>query len=250
MGWLLLLMFFMEEPSWEMYPAVKQVNDPRLGKILTDIESRMPNGHPYRNDQNLVNWNHESVHGINSYARMKFQEKYAGKRINCFYCLWGRVAVIEEPQLTLGQIATYIPGSFRGMLFKTYFIDARKDWENYPLYCLDEWSAYSSGTETYRELGLKDKEATIEFTFEFMNYSLFLLKCVKENRPDYDDKQLKAFIRWNIERCIRLYQGEVGAKKYLDLLRNHEDGTSLRNFIKSYYGVEWYEKTIVREMFW
>lgn len=249
MAWLLLMLFTLEEPRWEMYPAIRQVNDARLGRVLSDISSRLEAGNQYE-DSDKITSGHEQVHGINSYARMKFRDKYPGKRINCFYCMNGRVCVIEEPRLTITQVANSIPRSFRGEVYQTYLVNQRKDWDQDVLYLLDEFSAYNAGTEIYRELGIVDRESTIWQSFEFINYSLFLLKLVKENRPDYEDTQLRLFIKWNVERCMRLYRGEAGAEKYLNLLRNHPEGKELRDFVKKYYGEPWYEKVIVKELFW
>lgn len=235
-------------PKWEDYPPIREVNNPQLGKILCDVSSRLEAGNQYE-DRDKITSTHEQTHGINSYARMKFQRGNL-KKVNCFYCLQGRICVIEEPNVTLPQVAMTIPKEFRGDVYQLYLVNQARQWADTPLYCLDEFVSYLNGTECYRELGIKERESTIWQTFEFINYIFYLHKFVVETRKNYDDGQLRNFIGWNVERSMRLYREEEGAKKYLDLLRKSIAGNDLRNFIKSYYGVEWYEKTIVREMFW
>lgn len=187
-----------EEPTWTSWPKVRSVNN--LGKVLSDIESHMPAGHIYR-DNSRVTWAHETTHGINANIRNSIRN---GQKNNAFYVLEDRAAVIVEPRTTIRRVAGKIPQELRGPSYQLYLVESTSSWNNEPLYIMDEWTAYTNGSACGRELNADGWYYELLQAHNFNVYSMYLMMTVKEDCPDYDDKQLKAYIMWNVERTFDL----------------------------------------------
>lgn len=241
------------EPVFIAWPKVRAV-DSSLGKVLGDIESHMPAGHIYK-DSDKITWGHETTHGINSNIRNRnqkwevkykpkfflFREKYlvkAAARVNGFYCLEDRAAVIIEPPSTIRAAAAKVPPSLRGGVYNLYLVQQAGSWNDTPLYIFDEWVAYTNGSEVRKDLGITSRAETVTYMMEFNVYAMSLAMAVKE-KGGYDDTQFKAFLMWNMERTVRIYNSETEATAYLNKLRNNSDAENLRTFARSYFGAEW-----------
>lgn len=218
------------------WPAVRQVNPDGIGKVLADIDSHMPAGHQYR-DSNKITWAHETTHGINANIRNKHFQ--SGRKVNAFYVLEDRAIVVEEPKTTIGKVAQNVPASWKGTCFNLYLVKQRSGWDNEPLYLCDEWVAYTNGAACRKDLQMQDQASEIEFTCEFTGYVLTLAYTVKQNCPDYDDRQFKAFVMWSCERTMQIYANEEGANKRLNAIRTSPDGEAIRQFARQYFGQEW-----------
>lgn len=188
------------EPTWTTWPKVREVNN--LGRVLNDIDSHMPAGHQYR-DANKITWAHETTHGINANVRNKYYRPNE-RRVNAFYVLEDRAAVITEPPITIAQMADMVPQDLRGPSYQLYLVQQRRDWNNEPLYLMDEWTAYTNGTECGRELNAQGWDFELLQAHNFNVYCLYLAKAIQERCPDYDDKQFKAYLKWNMARVFRL----------------------------------------------
>lgn len=242
------------EPVFINWPKVRAV-DSSLGKVLGDIESHMPAGHIYK-DSDKITWGHETTHGINSnirnnnqkwevrYKKPKFfffREKYlvkAAERVNGFYCLEDRAAVIVEPPTTIRAAAAKVPQSLRGGVYNLYMVQQAGSWNDTPLYIFDEWVAYTNGSEVRKDLGIQSRAETVTYMMEFNVYAMSLAMVVKD-KGGYDDTQFKAFLMWNIERSVKIYNNEPEANAYLNKLRTNSDAENLRSFARSYFGAEW-----------
>lgn len=241
------------EPVFINWPKVRAV-DSSLGKVLGDIESHMPAGHIYK-DNDKITWGHETTHGINSNIRNRnqkwevryksrflwFSEKYlvkAAERVNGFYCLEDRAAVIVEPPTTIRAAAAKVPQSLRGGVYNLYMVQQAGSWNDTPLYIFDEWVAYTNGSEVRKDLGIQTRAETVTYMMEFNVYAMSLAMVVKE-KGGYDDTQFKAFLMWNIERSVRIYNNEAEATTYLNKLRTSSDAENLRAFARSYFGADW-----------
>lgn len=241
------------EPVFINWPKVRAV-DSGLGKVLGDIESHMPAGHIYK-DSDKITWGHETTHGINSNIRNRNQrwlvkyktrflflkEKYlvkAAERVNGFYCLEDRAAVIVEPPTTIRAAAAKVPQSLRGGVYNLYMVQQAGSWNDTPLYIFDEWVAYTNGSEVRKDLGITGRAETVTYMMEFNVYSMSLAMVVKE-KGGYDDTQFKAFLMWNMERSVKIYNSEPEATAYLNKLRTNGDAENLRAFARSYFGAEW-----------
>ncbi|RTK95524.1 MAG: hypothetical protein EKK64_06795 [Neisseriaceae bacterium] len=261
-----------EEPEWITYPKLREVNN--LGVVLSDIESHMPAGHHFV-DPDKVTWAHETTHGINNDIRNS-----KGRGINAFYVLNDKAAVIAEPRTTIRRVASTIPPVLRGFSYQLYLVQQAGDWNNEPLYLMDEWTAYANGAECAIEID-KDRVASdLISSHNFNVYCLYLAKCIKEDCPDYDDKQFKAYLKWGIERVFDLSknsgfltsyriekqkvviihihkkiknketkdhffltEADLNVESYLNKVRQAREAELLRTFMKEYFGEEWCKKT-------
>lgn len=196
------------EPTWVKWPKVREVNN--LGKVLNDIDSHMPAGHQYR-DANKITWAHETTHGINANVRNKYYQPNV-PRVNAFYVLEDRAAVISEPPITIAQMADMVPDDLRGPSYHLYLVQQRRDWNDQPLYLMDEWTAYTNGTECGRELNAQGWDFELLQAQNFNVYCLYLAKAIKERCPNYDDKEFKAYLMWNMARVFRLTEGTITSR--------------------------------------
>ncbi len=218
------------EPAWTHYAPVRSVRD--LGPVLTDVESHLPQGHPYANPGDIVNWVHEGTHGVNSDLRQAYHR--AG-----FYVLNDKAVLIDNPALTLTAVAREIPTSLRGFCYNLYFVQQLRDWNDTPNYPFDEWTAYANGAEARLRRNIPDRNDTVRFALEFVPYSIAVAKAMRTaGLPD--DPQVTAFIRWQTERCIRL--GKEINMPLPDMSK--PDAESFRDFCRLYFGPDWTLKNL------
>jgi hypothetical protein len=154
-------------PTFVDFPAVRQAN--KGGKILSDIISHLPAGNIYE-DADLATSGHESTHGINSAIRQKFQG------MDGYYCLENRAVTLKKPPLRLTTVAQSVPRALRGDVYKLYFVDQVRYWDDDALYCLDEFDAYTHGTMVGIENNLNRGESG-QYMAEFAVYALCLAKA-------------------------------------------------------------------------
>lgn len=221
------------EPVWTEYLPQRQVT--HLGIVLSDIESHLPENHIYR-DEDKVTSVHESSHGIASDLRQKYHQ--SEKPINAFYCLNNKAVIIEEPNIHISDVAERVPLSLRGGTYSRYLTQS-PDWENQPLYLADEWIAYTNGAAARKDFGIKDRAETVTFMLEFDIYAITLAMTVQELDPAYDDRQLKAFLVWNIERSMAILDSETESLDYIAKLRTSSDAETFRVFARKYFGQDW-----------
>lgn len=225
-----------------------------LGVVLGDIESHMPNEHIYKDNDKVV-WAHETTHGINSVLRNKhekintifktateYRPVYGGGHINAFYVLKNRYVVLKEPNIKISDVAENIPQSLRGTSYNLYLIEQQKNWNNYPLYIFDEWSAYTNGAACHLDLKINDNSDSVLSMFNFNIYSICMAMTTKEQDKNYDDKELKAFLRWNIERSFEYLNNDSLSMEYLEKIEKADDAEKFRTFCKNYFGKQWTKK--------
>lgn len=181
-------------------PPLRSVPAEQLGTILADVESRLPPGHPYVALDDPMNWAHEGTHGVNSQIRNS-----AGReRVNAFYLLDGRAVILSEPRFSLSQIIALVPREFQRDVL------AVAAWNDQPLYALDEWTAYTSGTlcGLDRELhGLspgRDRSGcshSLECAIALSAYAAAVVEAVDRFDPNYTERdELAAFVTWHTAR--------------------------------------------------
>lgn len=188
--------------GWKTLAPMRKVSI--APKELADIESRMPEGHVYR-DADLVTWAHETTHGINSRCRV-----WAGAGMNAFYTLDGNVCILREPRVTKSAVCRYVPANLQGDVWGLYMA-GQADWDAQPLYILDEWTAYINGAYVAVALdraGTNTNRSTlhdIAKSVEFAGYASALLVCIDKHDPNYSDRdKLAKFVAFNIERTMWL----------------------------------------------
>jgi len=223
--------------------------------VLADIESHMPAGHIYK-DNDLITWGHETTHGINSHLRMKFQRGgygWDGKqwlitqqaRINGFYVLENRAAIINEPNTTIRAAAALVPRTLRSGVYNLYMVQQAGQWNDTPLYVFDEWVAYTNGSAVRLNLKITSRGETVLYMLEFNNYAIAVaMACKTENQ------QFKKFLMWHLERTMELYRqnlllGDVSqATAYLEKTKTSPDAEELRAFARQYFGTEWTQRVL------
>lgn len=166
---------------------IKPVRSDAIGGSLGDIDSHLPAGHQYR-DADKVTWGHETVHGIN--ARLRNENRAD----NGYYVLKNRGFLCPSPRLTLREVAAAVPQSKRGRIFDLYMVQATRDWNDTPLYCLDECSAYVAGSIVGLELGMKDRSLySFDNACEMWHYSRVAARLARQRGYQHAD-ELDAFL--------------------------------------------------------
>jgi hypothetical protein len=184
----------------------------------------------------LITAGHETTHGINSFIRNKY---YDGTPINAFYCLKDRAIILNEPKTRIETVASQVPRSLRGSVYNLYLVEQASTWGDRSLYLLDEWIGYTNGSEVRKDLQIKSRAETVRYMLEFDVYAIVLAKILEEKEKSYNSENFKNFIRWNIERSMKIYNGENEAKYFLEKLKLEDDAESLRLFSRNYFGFEW-----------
>lgn len=241
-----------EEPDFKQYPAIRQPQ-PELGKVLSDIESHMPAGHIYQ-DNDKITWAHETSHGLTSNIRMKFsrghgaQQKYfkypafkSHARINGFYLLKDRAVIINEPNTTIRKTAKLVPDSLKGSTFDLYMVRQARSWNDTPLYIFDEWVAYANGSAVRADLEIQNRGETVQYMLEFNVYSI----CVGWSSKT-EDEQFKKFLKWHLKRSMDLWDANRqsggnlrNSNSYWEKVKTSPDARNFREFAREYLGEEW-----------
>ncbi len=233
--WLALLNTALaQQPGWVRYPAIRP-RENGLGNVLADIESHMPAGHIYR-DSDLVTWAHETSHGLAGRIRNQWPA-LLGRKSNGFYCLNDVAALLCEPPTTLQAVALDVPASLRGMSYNLYLVNMTRWWNNQPLYILDEWVAYTNGSETRRDLQMPHRAETVLQMAEFSVYAWSMIRTARQN--NYSDPVLEEFARWMTLRTSYLSKGDGQTWLYLLKVRYAADAEVWRGSIRELCGREW-----------
>lgn len=238
------------EPTWHKVSELRQLGSWNKGNILRDIECRMPSNHGYEFPSMPMTWAHETTHGLNSNIRNKLAEP--NKKINALYCLEGKCAIINEPKCKLSSVANAIPKSIRGPSYHLYLIQQQQYWNDTPTYLLDEWVAYTNGSECGREVNENGWHYELLQAINFSMYSIVMAQQVSVHDKNYDHQQLKAFIYWNTMRCMDIYKTLRDNKTnsthiksletFINNLKNSSDTIELRGFGEEYFGKEQFEE--------
>jgi O-glycosyl hydrolase len=67
---------------------------------------------------------------------------------------------------------------------------------------------------------------------------------IHEHDPNYDDTQLKAFVKWNIERNFKILNKDQSGegRAYLETFRTSDDAVTLRAFTQEWLGQDFTKK--------
>lgn len=174
---------------------------PQKCDVLTDLYCRLENPHYWADPTepgDLVTWAHEMNHGVSN-------RLHASTVKHGIYVGNGKGIVLRHPEITIEQVANTVPKNQRGAIYKLYMVEQRKDWNKSPIYLLDEWNAYITGTIARRQLGWEKRSETEDFAREMERYCRTMLAVVKKRDPDYPDLQhLSNFIDWQSDRFASL----------------------------------------------
>jgi hypothetical protein len=173
-----------EEPKWTIWPG------PDTADARADIASRHDAGH---GDV------HENCHLLINYLNNRWG--CPAKRQYALYVLQGRCLVLNEPPLTIADVAAAVPAEHRRGLYPTYLIGQRRYWNRQPLYLLDEWVCYANS------IGAPGEGGADGYAAEFTRYAETLL-TLAEKCDGYDASGLRVFVRWHADR-VRKLQAKV-----------------------------------------
>lgn len=215
--------------------------------IFGDVISHCQNPDSSQNRQTRV---HETVHYINNEIRNKAGGTH--NRVNGFYCLKGRGIVLEEPNIKKSQVREFIPQIVRSTRYDLY-IENSPDWENQPLYIVDEWVAYTisgmSAVEDHQNGLLKEHTDGVFGCLEFSIYGIALCMTIEKYDPDYwkNNQKFKTFIYWWLRGSQNTFNAGrnlenlfwEGQEKLLNTLRTSPECHDMRRFIQKNFNSVW-----------
>ena len=196
--------------------------------------------------KNRMTCAHETTHMINAGLRNSLKK---GKNINVFYLPTGWACVIEEPNMRKSQVAQFIPSNVRGYRYSTYVTGAT-EWDNQPLYLVDEWSAYINGAM----VGIDDVNNNrytdgwtdgVSGCLELSLYCVALSMAIEEYDKEYwnNNVHFKSFMKWNLQRAYNTYMigkdyPEFKWDKQEEFFRRFQESPStkeMRDFITEHF---------------
>lgn len=193
LAWLFLSLYIpAAEPEFSFLESSRP-HDPRLPPTLADIESRLEANHDLRSEDPIT-WGHEGTHYIDS--------RLIRSPVRAFYCLRGRVARLRNPKISITRVAAGVPPTLRGAIYQTYLANPAKlqVLDEEPLYLLNEWLAYTHGSQIRNEIGWTKRGETLRHMAEMGVYVSVLVDLTERLDPTYDLGPLVTFIRWNVSR--------------------------------------------------
>jgi hypothetical protein len=238
--------------EWMIWPEQQTLGEASWGSDLVDIARHLPAeyGDTYWFDE-PVTAAHETSHGI--HAHLRNYENDTGERVNAFYVLGDRAALVVEPDIRKSDVNPHVPGVLRGPRYDLY-LDGQDAWDDTPLYLMDEWNAYVNGAEVgvqQVQEGLWDGawQDAVMGPLEFTVYAIATAKAVAAGDPDYfaSNQQFRRFTAWNIRRAMELYEaGRVMEEfewddqdAYAATMRTSAAAEDLRAFARETWGDAW-----------
>lgn len=234
---LLLLAQFCQAEE-KHYGSVRKVEN---SSILADIDAHVDPKHgTYYRDASLSTWGHECTHAINADLRIK-ELGQTGQLYNCFYLLNNKYYRLKQyPGVRLEEVGQIVPKSLRSApIYKTYFVDSLRDWNDTPTYIFDEHSAYINGTYVTREYELPENSSG-QFAALFSVYSCCVLMTYDSKNVNYDRADYVNFLKIQIDRLSpKLKDSDFVYAKHLDF---EPDCVILRKYIRDNFGEKYYRK--------
>lgn len=189
---------------------------------------------------------HETAHGIHSELRAKFKPLLK-RSVNGFYCLNGKVAIVDDPNIKIRHVQRYIPEVLRSSRYKLYLEDQLIYWDDVPTYLLDEWNCYVLGAECavndFENHMKLEKTNAVSGALEFSIYAAALSIAVKEHDPLFweTNNQFKSFIKYNLIRSEKVFNAGAYIPEFRNkeqerlqqALLNHKDAEPIRQFLKT-----------------
>jgi len=192
-------------PSFVDVPKARESEpDSIYGDIISHSQ-----GKPFGDHHGRSTNAHETAHGIHSWLRKKYRQD---KKVNGFYCLEGRGAIIEEPQVSLYQIRRYVPRNLRSYRYDLYLVQQASQWNDIPLYVYDEWTAYVLDGKTSVDDVQKGRHSGrwsdgVSGCLEFSIYAVAACMAIEQYDNDYweSNKQFRDFTIWMLRQAHETY---------------------------------------------
>ena len=221
--------------DWLQFPA--QQNRQAATPFLKDILDHLPAKYGKQYDSSdPVTAAHETTHGINSHLR-----NISGRQdVQCLYVGNNRYALLmQDGNMTLAHVGACIPHELRSYRYELYFVKQQKDWNKFPLYVFDEWTAYTNGAAAGLELSKGGSDAMMG-AIEFSAYALaFVLACEKHDPQFLEDKQFSEFLASELQRSLGVYRTGIvmpqwrWSREYEGKMKANAD---MRHALKLLYG--------------
>lgn len=215
-----------KEPKFLEYQAVSQSKSTNV--TLNDVESHLKNNLGYVFDE--LGRAHEWSHLINGEARASL--KVNGGEV--LYCLKNRVVVLKDTTSKINDVRNIVPNRLRGKSSESYLTDEKFRNKN-AINLFNEWTAYTNGA-TYAV-----ESNTFGWELELLQAHHFNVYCtyVAMMEGDSLDPQTRDYLKWNIERTFEL-QTKRPSKRVSDYLAIVKTDETLRDFLQTQFGQEWY----------
>jgi hypothetical protein len=242
---------------WLDWPAQQSLSDATWGAALTDIANHLPAsyGDQYW-DSDPETAGHETTHGINAHIRNAHYDPNA--RVNAFYVLGDKAALVLEPNIRKSDVAAYVPASLQGPRYATY-VTGQTAWDDTPLYLWDEWDAYVNGAEVaidQEQHGLWKQGWTdaVMGPLELCAYALAEGEAVKAKDPTYfaQNTQFRELMAWQLKRSMdRFRTGRAmtdftwaDQDAYYAKMQTSADAAAMRQFAHDTFGAAWSQQVL------
>ncbi|MFH1358712.1 MAG: hypothetical protein ABIH37_02390 [archaeon] len=203
---------------------------------------------------------HEGTHGINSHIKNKFGR---GTGVdNAFYVGNGKYALLREPNIRLKNVIGYVPNELRGSRFGTYISGGvASQWDNEPLYILDEAVAYTNGGRVGVQMATAGKlkggkQDGVGGAMEFVPYSLGLGMAVKNQDSRYwngvEGAKFRSFMKYQLEQQMGVFQAGRKISQFqssqqetlYNNLKSAREAENMRTFARQTFGSDWTRKVL------
>ena len=199
---------------------------------------------------NRMTCGHETTHMINNDLRNNLQ---AGNKINAFYLPIGWAFATPEPNFRKSKVKEFVPSDLRGPRYSLY-LEGSRDWDDRPLYVMDEWCSYINGAmvgiddvknNRYRD-GWTDG---VYGCLEFSVYGLALCMATEKYDNNYwnTNVEFKSFMNWNLKRAYNTYVAGKDFSQfkydkqedYLQRFQQSSSAQAMRNFANTHFNGTW-----------
>lgn len=200
-------------PLLSRFRPVRRVQHPC--RILADVCSHADLDYRDKRYQidSLLTIVHETSHRAAGTAHLHFCNVHK-RHVEAVYCLDDQAMVFTQPlTVSMTQVAAAVPVELRGRIFPLYLQRHHPEWERYPTYLLNEWTAYTHECLAARELGLTVNSDIHRSAAELLVYSAVLAELEPKNT------EIPAYIHWNAGRLLPLLHGERRTAEYLQRLK-------------------------------
>lgn len=238
------------DPIFVIISEHRKVNE--SGSVYADVIGHSK-GAPFGDRGGRSTNVHETAHGIHSELRNEFTRK-AGKRVNGFYCLQGRGAIVEEPGITMSVVKNFVPQNLRSYRWKLYMEQQLRAWNDTPLYIYDEWVAYvlggCCGVDDVKNGRHRDGWSdTVSGCLDFSIYAVGLAMAVKQHDRAYweTNTQFRDFTYFMLRLANQTYLEGHQMKQFAwkdqdDLLQQllfSENAEPMRRFLREEFDGVW-----------
>lgn len=190
---------------------------------------------------------HETTHMVQANMRNAH-----GGRVNAIYLLNGEGVILKEPGIAKRLVSRFVPPSLRHSRYYTY-VEGQGEWDDRPLYLVDEWNAYINGTlvaiddKANGVFDGNDRSDDAVGPVEMGVYCIALGMAIEKHDHEYwaNDPDFKPFLQyeWNrakeaFDKAAPLFPWDT-QDQILNALRTSADAEPMRQFIKTHLNNVW-----------